>query len=1143
MASADIENDQIKIQINYREKPLIETLPGATFRQGGWWMPLSWTACLALRGVFKDQLEIGPALLAWSRAEYHGRVEPALALRDKIEPPDGIQLPLLDPELRPYQQMGVAWMLAAGSGILGDEMGVGKTVQALQFIEAHATPAGANDALPALMIVPNSTKISWAKMTERWCPSANPYVVDGSATKRRKVLDAAAQDPRALVVISLEQTRTMSRLAPYGSIKLKRCRECDPKRGDELKPAQCEVHPKELNRMTFRTVITDEIHRIKDPKSKQTRAVWQVMHAPGVEYRWGLTGTLLASHAGDLWSPLHAVAPQDWPTKTRYVDRYCLTDWNAFGGMDIVGLRPDTKDEFFKGFDPRFRRVLKADVLKQLPPIIRETRYCELTPAMRRTYDELYGGLATRLPDGSTMIAWNDMTKQGKLVQLASSAVELDKGDPDDILTWKVTLKNPSPKIDALVDLLTDLGYDGKIDRGKLAPVVVAAESKQLVNLAYERLVDLNFKVDKITGDTDTVTRDNLIEALGEGVLDVLLFTIKAGGVGLNMQAADTLIFLQQPWSMIERLQTEGRVHRFGSEIHDSVKIIDLVTADTVEQDQIQRVLDKLEKLEEITRDRQRREAAGQETHDLDFAEGEIVKSHILQPAWPGEIDGVGTGRPELDDPLPDVGMADDPAQHVPPKGNVCALESHACNGPVTFQRTNIMRRGAYLCERHGVREPVSDSPRGAVGLSAEIESRMRPSNEIVEGHRYTDTDGIEWGHPGTREACSAPECQPTEEEDEPTRQLRLAGAFDDDQTRDEAMADPASYADAVTEGGSVKVLAPQPATRQDPLVKPYLVSASKLNDWSRCRRKWWLTWVRQLSLGDDQFGARATGTRIHKALAGYYVPDNPVDPRDGLETAIAEDWQKVIDKTGITEEHPQYDEIKSKWNTTCALERAMIEGYMEWLEETGADSGLQFVSSEQELSADVETVDHHGRYMLVRLMGRLDARMVKDVNGHRLFMDHKTTDNFSRIMKMIQMDPQILMYHLLEFLNTEQGEARCDGALYNMLRKVKRTARANPPFYQRDDIRVSDIQIESFKRWALAAARDMALAEERLEAGEDPIDVVYPTRGDDCSWKCDFYPVCPLFNDGSRAEHMISGTYHETDPWSRYDRLEGEAK
>jgi hypothetical protein len=111
------------------------------------------------------------------------------------------------------------------------------------------------------------------------------------------------------------------------------------------------------------------------------------------------------------------------------------------------------------------------------------------------------------------------------------------------------------------------------------------------------------------------------------------------------------------------------------------------------------------------------------------------------------------------------------------------------------------------------------------------------------------------------------------------------------------------------------------------------------------------------------------------------------------------------------------------------------------------------------------------------------------------------------------------------------------------MLRKVKRTAAAKPPFYERETIRMNMIQIDAFKRWALAAARDMAAAEEALESGADHMDVVYPTPGDDCSWMCDFYPVCPLFNDGSRAEDMIAGVYRADDPWSRYDRLNKEGE
>jgi superfamily II DNA or RNA helicase len=1072
MAVAEIDTDthtHIKITTTYREKPLIEPLPGATFRAGQWRMPLSWASCQALRGVFKKTLEIGPELLTWSKSEYRVRIEPSLALRDQLEPVD--QVPYVSSHLRPYQASGVAWMMAARSGILGDEMGSGKTVQSLDFMRVvHELSDGFDephrmDSLPALVIVPNSTKYHWERLARRWNTHATPYVIEGTAVKRRKILAQASVDPTALVIVSLEAARTMSRLAPFGSIKLKRCKECDPKRGDELKPAQCEVHPKELNSIMFRSVFLDEAHRIKDTRSKQTRAVWYLMHSPGVNYRWALTGTVIANHPGDLWALAHAVAPEDFPTKTKFIDRYCLTDWNIYGGMDIVGLRPDTKDEFFKIFEPRFRRMLKSVILPFLPEITRDIRTCELTPAMRRTYDELYGSLATRMPDGTLLVAYNDMTKQGKLTQLASSSVEIDKRDPDDISTWKITLKDPSPKLDALEELLDDLDPE--------KPVVVAAESIQLIHMAAERLDKRGTSYVAITGDVPAYERENALDALRQGAAQVLLFTIKAGGVGLDMSAADTLIFLQQPWSMVERLQTEGRVHRIGSEVHNSVKIIDLVTRDTVEEEQIVRVHEKLERLDEITRDRAARAAAGFSDSSLAaMEEQEIWESSILEPFDPQDPEEPGEEATETPS---DVKTSDE------------------TRGPSPFldlMKTEVGNLGTVFTEPHLDGDKVKDNLTGD------------HIQNVVVSHLYDDGAGGIWEHPGHPDVCDMPECMSPARPHENTSTSPAAGE-----------------------------------------VIPYQVSASKLRDWMRCRRMWWLTWVRQLSLEDSLTDLRAVGTRVHTALAGWYIPaeEGPVDPRDGIEKAIADDWAKLLKRTGIDEDHDDYEMIKAKWDSSTALERAMVEGYMDWLEETGEDGGLTFVASETELSADVETVDHNGNLLIVHLMGKLDARAFRDVDNVREFIDHKTVGNLSTPLKMIQMDPQMLMYGLLEFLNSEEGEARCDGALYNMLRRVKRTQSAKPPFYAREHVRMNDIQLESFKRWVLAASRDMVQAEALLEEGIDPMDVVYPTPGDDCSWKCDFFPVCPLFNDGSRAEDMISSLYRLDNPWSRYDRLEEE--
>jgi hypothetical protein len=89
MPFAEIDTDthtHIKITTTFREKPLIEPLPGAAFRSGQWRLPLSWASCQALRGVFKKTLEVGPELTAWSRKEHAARIAPALAAREQLTP-------------------------------------------------------------------------------------------------------------------------------------------------------------------------------------------------------------------------------------------------------------------------------------------------------------------------------------------------------------------------------------------------------------------------------------------------------------------------------------------------------------------------------------------------------------------------------------------------------------------------------------------------------------------------------------------------------------------------------------------------------------------------------------------------------------------------------------------------------------------------------------------------------------------------------------------------------------------------------------------------------------------------------------------------------------------------------------------------
>jgi SNF2 family DNA or RNA helicase len=618
MPFVELHEGAIRVDTAWNEKELVKAIPGSRWHAADkmWTVPLTMVACSQLKGQFPNTLNVGPQLTQWVWDTYNTRVKPALDLREKFTAPEWA----CDPRLYDFQAIGVQWLIDAGSGLLGDEMGTGKTIQVLSAMD-HLDQDDTASVLPALVIAPNSVKNNWAKEAAIWLPRAKPYVLTGSAVQKAKLIAEAAKDPNALVITNFESTHRLSRMSGYGSIRLLRCKECDKQYGAAIKPAQCEVHPRPLNQIPFKTVVVDEAHRIKDPKAKQTRAVWALGSARSVERRWALTGTPLANDPSDIWSIMHFVEPNEYPTKSKFVDLYCLLSWNVHGGMDVVGINPERREEFYKIFDPRFRRMPKALVLNQLPPKIRQRRTVEMTPKQRKAYNEVESKLATRLADGSILVAKSNLSAQIRLLQLASSYCVVDYHDaPDDPTQWTVELTEPSPKLDELMAVLDELG-----DR----PVVVASEQRRLIELAVTRLEKADISYGLITGTVDAYDRQVALEAFQAGKLRVLLFTLKAGGTGLTMTAADTIIFLQRSWSMIDNKQAEDRVHRIGSEVHEAINVIDIVTEGTVEEAQITRLYEKSERLEEITRDRATLLKAGRSIVHLDDEEATIMNTFL----------------------------------------------------------------------------------------------------------------------------------------------------------------------------------------------------------------------------------------------------------------------------------------------------------------------------------------------------------------------------------------------------------------------------------------------------------------------------------------------------------------------------------
>jgi hypothetical protein len=307
-----------------------------------------------------------------------------------------------------------------------------------------------------------------------------------------------------------------------------------------------------------------------------------------------------------------------------------------------------------------------------------------------------------------------------------------------------------------------------------------------------------------------------------------------------------------------------------------------------------------------------------------------------------------------------------------------------------------------------------------------------------------------------------------------------------------------------------------QPLLGKNPSLVP--ISNSELQCFKSCKRKWWLAYYRGLKPKTSKsFGPLALGTRLHAALEGYYA--------DNLD--LVQEYIRLlqIDRVQLT----ATEQDTTKFDSEGELGRIMLEGYVNWLEETGADSGLEIVGAEKKVSALLMD----GK---VELRGKLDLRVKRKVDNVRLFLDHKSVATFESITRTAHMSEQGMMYQLLETLTTGEGEERCDGLIYNMLRKVKRSANARPPFYERLEVHWNRKTMQAFWSRLHGTISEMLRVREQLDKGADHTYVAFPTPTQDCTWKCEFFAVCPLFDDGSAAEELIDTYYTQDDPYTRYE-------
>lgn len=498
--------------------------------KGGLFLPASWAAVVQLSATYGPHYVPGPQLHAWTLDQVATRTRDARTAALTISIPEG-----LTP--RPYQIEGAFEIARTGRALVFDEPRTGKTITTILGLAQMPAP------LPILIICPASVVDPWVDRLREWVPAWRTVAWRGS--KRTRLLGQADVYVTSYDLTWRDATDTKPRNSP-------------------------------LIALGAQSVVIDECHFIKAPDASRTRAVRRLAHrAKGAMV--ALSGTPITHNPADLWTTLDCLDRNAWPARERWVNRYCQSGQVDYG-QSITGLNKFTEPEFRMAILGQHRRVARADVMDQLPPKVYSIRTVELPEGYRKAYDQMESEMLAQLPDGQELSVMTVLAQLTRLSQLSCAAAdvevstELDAQGEERIHT-KVTLKAPSWKVDALIEVLDERPGERS---------VCFAVSRQLIVLAGEAATKAGLRVGYIMGGQAMRERTNTIAAFQAGELDLVCATVGAGGTGITLSAAGTLIFLQRPWSLVDSLQAEDRAEGDLSQTRGT-EIVDIIAANTID--------------------------------------------------------------------------------------------------------------------------------------------------------------------------------------------------------------------------------------------------------------------------------------------------------------------------------------------------------------------------------------------------------------------------------------------------------------------------------------------------------------------------------------------------------------------------------
>ena len=439
-----------------------------------------------------------------------------------------LELPIVEPPrglqttLRDYQQQGLNWLQFlkenSFSGVLADDMGLGKTVQTLANLQYEKELGNLDRA--SLIVAPTSLVGNWYEEAKRFTPELKVLVFHGFDRHQ-------GQFEGYDLIIST-----------YGLVQRDKAR---------------------FLAYNFYYLILDEAQFIKNSRTKTT----QIMQQLQSKHRLCLTGTPLENHLGELWSLFHFLMPG------------LLGDAKQFRQFFRIPIEKNNDIERKKILAGRVQsfmlRRTKNQVMRELPPKTDMTRMIDLTGTQRDLYEAIRMTMEKKVREA---IAEQGLGKSQIVLLDALLKLRQVCCDPRLLSLPEASMAHGhSVKLDVLMEMLDNLMDEGR-------RVLVFSQFTSMLTLIEKVLHERQYKYFKLTGQTQN--RQDLVNRFQAGEVPIFLISLKAGGTGLNLTRADTVILYDPWWNPAVQDQAAGRSHRIGQE--NPVFIYKLITKGTVEE-------------------------------------------------------------------------------------------------------------------------------------------------------------------------------------------------------------------------------------------------------------------------------------------------------------------------------------------------------------------------------------------------------------------------------------------------------------------------------------------------------------------------------------------------------------------------------